>query len=53
MHLIVASQKLHESLGFQHEGVRRECIYSGGKYCDEVLYGMTFDEFAGLIENKK
>lgn len=46
-----ASQKLHESLGFKHEGVRRECVYSGGKYHDEVLYGMTYDEFVRLSKN--
>ncbi len=40
-----ASQKLHESLGFQLEGRLRHMIYSNGQYHDELIYGLTDDEF--------
>ena len=40
-----ASQKLHESLGFQLEGRLRRMIYSNGQYHDELIYGLTCDEF--------
>lgn len=39
------SMKLHESLGFCKEGVIRRMIYTNGKYYDEVIYGMTREEF--------
>lgn len=39
------SMKLHESLGFQCEGRVRRAIYTNGSYHDEVLYGMTIEEF--------
>lgn len=35
----------HESLGFQHEGRRRQSHYSEGRYYDMVLMGMTVQEF--------
>jgi RimJ/RimL family protein N-acetyltransferase len=40
-----ASIRLHESLGFQKEGQIREVVYTRGRYFDEILYGMTADEF--------
>jgi RimJ/RimL family protein N-acetyltransferase len=40
-----ASQRLHERLGFQHEGRQRRSTYSGGKYHDLLWYGMTIEEF--------
>ena len=40
-----ASIKLHERLGFQLEGRLRRMIYSGGQFHDELIYGMTDDEF--------
>ena len=39
------SAAMLESLGAQKEGVRRQVIYSGGKYIDEILYGMTKEEY--------
>ncbi len=35
----------HQKLGFVEEGRRREDIFMDGCYHDEILYGMTFDEF--------
>jgi RimJ/RimL family protein N-acetyltransferase len=40
-----ASAKLHEALGFQLEGRMRRTIYSGGQFLDNLLYGMTAEEF--------
>lgn len=35
----------HRKLGFVEEGRRREVIFMNGHYHDEILYGMTVDEF--------
>jgi RimJ/RimL family protein N-acetyltransferase len=40
-----ASIKLHESLGFQLEGRMRRMVYTDGEYFDELIFGMTDDEF--------
>lgn len=40
-----ASAKLHETLGFQLEGRLRRTIFTKGQYFDELLYGMTREEF--------
>jgi RimJ/RimL family protein N-acetyltransferase len=40
------SLKLHEKLGFQLEGRLRRMIYTNGQFFDELLFGMTADEFA-------
>jgi RimJ/RimL family protein N-acetyltransferase len=39
------SQKLHESLGFTLEGRIRRMIYTGGEFHDELIYGITREEF--------
>ena len=39
------SIKLHESLGFKYEGRIRRAIYTNGDYYDEIIYGMTCEEF--------
>lgn len=39
------SMKLHESLGFQREGRIRRMVFTNGNYYDEVIYGMTYEEF--------
>ena len=40
-----ASMRLHESLGFQVEGRLRRMVYTDGGFHDEVVYGMTVEEF--------
>ena len=35
----------HKKLGFVEEGRRREVFFMDGRYHDEILFGMTFDEF--------
>lgn len=39
------SVAFHRKLGFVEEGCRREVYFMNGKYHDEILFGMTFDEF--------
>ena len=45
-----ASKALQESLGFKLEGVITGAHYSDGKYYDELVYGMTIDEYKELYE---
>jgi RimJ/RimL family protein N-acetyltransferase len=40
-----ASLGLHRRLGFVEEGRRRRSHYHAGRYDDEVLFGMTIEEF--------
>jgi RimJ/RimL family protein N-acetyltransferase len=41
---------MHEKLGFIHEGlIRRNCFFNG-KYHDDVLFGMTREEFDALMK---
>ncbi len=40
-----ASRALHERLGFVREGAVRRAIFTGGRYLDELFYGMTVDEW--------
>lgn len=46
----VPSMRLHESLGFQLEGRIRRNIYTNGKYYDELIYGITGEEFGRFEE---
>ena len=41
-----ASIRLHERLGFQLEGRLRRMWFTGGEFFDELLYGLTVEEFA-------
>ena len=40
-----ASIKLHEKLGFQHEGRVRRMVFTDGSYHDSLIFGMTREEF--------
>lgn len=42
------SIKLHETLGFQKEGVLRRMVFTQGQHHDEILFGMTKEEFDAL-----
>lgn len=44
------SIKLHENLGFQYEGRIRRAVFTNGNYYDEVLYGMTCEEFDDIYK---
>ena len=39
------SIRLHEKLGFAQEGRVRRRWFLGGEYCDDVLFGLTREEF--------
>ena len=41
-----ASARLHESLGFQLEGRIRRTVFTEGQHFDELVYGLTAEEFA-------
>jgi RimJ/RimL family protein N-acetyltransferase len=40
-----ASAALHRTLGFVEEGRRRQTLYFNGRYHDELLFGLTHEEF--------
>jgi RimJ/RimL family protein N-acetyltransferase len=40
-----ASIRLHERLGFTLEGRQRRMVFTRGEYHDQLLYGMTREEF--------
>lgn len=42
------SIKMHIALGFELEGRIRRNVYTGGEFHDEVLFGMTREEFDRL-----
>lgn len=40
-----ASYALHKRLGFKEEGRRREKVFHNGKRYDEIMFGMTVNDF--------
>ncbi|KEJ01392.1 acetyltransferase [Clostridium botulinum A2B7 92] len=46
----IGSATMLKKLGCQQEGIRRQVVYTDGQYMDEILFGLTKDEF---IENEK
>jgi RimJ/RimL family protein N-acetyltransferase len=40
-----ASIQLHRKLGFVEEGRRRRQVFFNGKFHDDVLFGLTREEF--------
>lgn len=45
LHTNQASIRLHKKLGFIEEGRRRRQVFFNGEYHDDVLFGMTREEF--------
>jgi RimJ/RimL family protein N-acetyltransferase len=45
VHTNEASIRLHKKLGFLEEGRRRRHVYFNGEYHDDILFGMTREEF--------
>jgi len=39
------SIKLHKRIGFKEEGLRKRCFYMNGTYYDDLLFGLTREEF--------
>lgn len=51
LHINEASIRLHEKLGFITEGrIRRSCFHNG-QYLDDVLFGMTREEFDAIMQS--
>jgi len=48
-----ASIALHRSLGFVEEGRRRRHIFFNGQYHDEILFGITREEFDAVEEKSR
>ena len=42
------SLELHRKLGFKEEGRLRRTVYTDGQHHDEVIFGMTVEEFEAL-----
>ena len=45
IHTNEASIQLHKKLGFMQEGRRRRNLFFNGQYHDDILFGLTRDEF--------
>lgn len=45
VHTNEASIKLHHKLGFVQEGRRRRQVFFNGQYHDDILFGLTREEF--------
>jgi RimJ/RimL family protein N-acetyltransferase len=43
-----ASRSLHKKLGFRQEGRLRRMVYTQGKHYDDIIFGLTAEEFAAL-----
>jgi len=52
LHTNEASIRLHNKLGFIEEGRIRRNSFSNGEYQDEVLFGMTREEFDELMQTQ-
>lgn len=50
VHINEGSIRLHKSVGFIEEGRQRRTIYMNGQYYDQILFGLTREEFD---ENEK
>lgn len=46
----IGSATMMKKLGCKQEGIRRQVVYTNGKYLNETFFGLTKDEF---IENEK
>ena len=51
IHTNTASIRLHKKLGFIEEGRRRRRWFLNGQYYDDVLFGLTREEFDILTRN--
>ena len=46
----IASIAMLKKLGCMQEGIRRQQIYTDGRYCDEILFGLTKDGYEDKIK---
>jgi RimJ/RimL family protein N-acetyltransferase len=48
----IASATMLKKLGCVQEGIRRQQIYTDGRYFDETLYGLTKEDFIKIEDGK-
>lgn len=48
----IASATMMKKVGCVEEGIRRQMIYTNGRYHDEILFGLTKGEFTERERNK-
>lgn len=41
----IASQKMHEKLGYKREGLLRESVYKDGRYKNQICYALLKSEY--------
>ncbi|GCD08896.1 GNAT family N-acetyltransferase [Clostridium tagluense] len=46
----IGSVAMHKKLGCQQEGLCKENIYTNGRYCDEILFGLTKEDYLKMID---
>lgn len=49
----IGSVSMIKKLGCKQEGMRRQVVYTNGQYMDELLFGLTKDEFITNEKNEK
>lgn len=49
----IASATMLTKVGCREEGRRRQTVYMDGRFWDEILYGLTGDEFATAIKQSE
>jgi RimJ/RimL family protein N-acetyltransferase len=49
LHTNQASIRMHQKLGFLEEGRRRRQVFTAGSYHDDVLFGLTREEYDALL----
>ena len=43
---------MHKKLGCEQEGILRQNIYTDGRYCDEICFGLTKEDYLKNIVKK-
>ena len=49
----IESIAMHKKLGCEQEGICRQNIYVNGRYCDEVLFGLTKEDYISNLNSIK
>ena len=47
----IGSADMHRKLGCEQEGVCRQNIYTNGRYYDEILFGLTKEDYLKLVKD--
>jgi RimJ/RimL family protein N-acetyltransferase len=49
----IESIAMQKKLGCQQEGLCKQNIYTNGRYCDEILFGLTKEDYLKVIDATK